>query len=309
MEIKSVALMGAGAVGAYVISCLTGKGTEFYLIADGERAERLRKDGIYINHMCYKPEVKESNDVLTANGEGPDLLIIATKYMGLKESLPQIKACVGKNTHVLCILNGIDSEEILSEAIGAEHVIYSFMRIVSARVGNEITFVPETTDGIIYGEKDGSMSERVLAIDAFFHQYDLHHRLTDCILKEQWNKFALNIANNLVQTVIRVGYGAYFDSEHIGFVQKKVIEEVKAVAAAEGMEIEGIPTSRDAAPDAARFSTLQDIDAGRKTEIDMFLGVLLQKAKAHQMEIPFCEYTYHMIKALEEKNAGVFDYK
>ena len=54
----------------------------------------------------------------------------------------------------------------------------------------------------------------------------------------------------------------------------------------------------------ARFSTLQDIDAGRRTEIDMFAGVLMKKAAEAGIEVPYTAFTYHAIRALEEKNEG-----
>ncbi|MBQ1290389.1 MAG: hypothetical protein IIY28_03475 [Lachnospiraceae bacterium] len=86
------------------------------------------------------------------------------------------------------------------------------------------------------------------------------------------------------------------------------MDEVLQAAAAEGMEITSIPTPQTIAAPGARFSTLQDIDAGRPTETDMFLGVLLKIAERHGLQLPYCDYTYHALKALEEKNAGRFDY-
>lgn len=61
-------------------------------------------------------------------------------------------------------------------------------------------------------------------------------------------------------------------------------------------------------PSSARYSTLQDLDAGRHTEIDMFSGALIRMGKELGIPTPYNEYTYHMIKALEEKNDGKFDY-
>ena len=55
-------------------------------------------------------------------------------------------------------------------------------------------------------------------------------------------------------------------------------------------------------------STLQDLDAGRHTEIDMFSGALMRMGRELGIPTPYNEYTYHMIKALEEKNDGLFDY-
>ena len=59
---------------------------------------------------------------------------------------------------------------------------------------------------------------------------------------------------------------------------------------------------------SARFSTLQDLDAKRHTEIEMFLGVLIKLAKELHVPVPCCTFTYHFIKALEEKNDGRFSY-
>ena len=59
---------------------------------------------------------------------------------------------------------------------------------------------------------------------------------------------------------------------------------------------------------AGRFSTLQDLDARRHTEIDMFSGALVRMGRELGIPTPYNEYTYHIIKALEEKNDGKFDY-
>ena len=58
MEIKSVAVLGAGAVGSYVIWGLSGvKNIELGVVAEGERAKRLKEKGCTINHTVYHPHV------------------------------------------------------------------------------------------------------------------------------------------------------------------------------------------------------------------------------------------------------------
>ena len=82
-------------------------------------------------------------------------------------------------------------------------------------------------------------------------------------------------------------------------------------AAAKGIEFSRIESSAKGSPvmPSARYSTLQDLDAKRHTEIDMFSGALMRMGKELGIPTPYNEYTYHMIKALEEKNDGLFDYK
>ena len=116
------------------------------------------------------------------------------------------------------------------------------------------------------------------------------------------------MSHNLPQAILNVGMGAYADSEHVDFISHKIWEEVAAVAAAKGITITPFPGSGKNTRKNARLSTLQDLDAQRHTEIDMFAGALVRMAKELNVPVPYCEYTFHAIKALEEKNDGKFDY-
>jgi len=150
MQIKTVALLGAGAVGAYFIWGLAEKmGDDFCVIAKGDRKERLEKEGLIINGKQYVLNVKTPEEV-----KNVDLLLVSSKQDGLKEALEDIKRMVGDKTVVLSLLNGVKSEEIIGNAIGMEHMLYSVMRIASVRKGNEITFIPEITAGVFIGERD-----------------------------------------------------------------------------------------------------------------------------------------------------------
>ena len=92
------------------------------------------------------------------------------------------------------------------------------------------------------------------------------------------------------------------------------MKEVIAVANAKG-----IPLSLDMLPKqhqlllnvaaTARTSTLQDIENGRKTEVEMFSGAIIRMGKELGVPTPINEIFYHAIKTLEDKNSGEFDYK
>ena len=96
-----------------------------------------------------------------------------------------------------------------------------------------------------------------------------------------------------------------------GIVAGKAEKELEAIAEAKGIDIskaDRMSGRGSAVPPKARYSTLQDLDAGRHTEIDMFSGALMRMGKELGIPTPYNEYTYHMIKALEEKNDGRFAY-
>ena len=94
-------------------------------------------------------------------------------------------------------------------------------------------------------------------------------------------------------------------------IQNGLKRELEAIAKAKGIDLNkasDVSGRGSAVPPKARYSTLQDLDAGRHTEIDMFSGALMRMGKELGIPTPYNEYTYHIIKALEEKNDGKFNY-
>lgn len=311
-EMKHVALLGAGAVGAYLILHLTGaKDVDFAVVAEGERAERLKKQGITINGTAYFPQIKAPSEL-----EEVDLLVIALKYAGLKNSLEEIRACVHENTTVMSLMNGIDSEEIIAQQVGVDKVIRSVIRIASVRTADDILFDDEGTLGITFGEyrnaKDVAEykpSERLLAIKTLFDNHKIASEIKAQEETDEWVKFQHNVTYNLPQAILGTGYGAYFDSEHVAFIRDALDAELRAIASANGIDLPVTKQDKyDFVQDKARYSTLQDIDNKRHTEVDMFAGALIKKGREAGIPTPNLELVLHMIHALEEKNDGKFEY-
>lgn len=308
MIIKSVAVLGAGAVGSYVIWGLSEKkDIRLGVIASGERAKRLKNKGCKINDTIYHPEVWTPEEA-----HGVDFLIVSLKYGALPGALDNITAVTGENTVIMSLMNGVDSEEIIAEKVGAEHLLHAVIKVASHKENDGYVFNPEATLGIIFGEVSAPYdSERVQAVLDLFSGTGLHYRATDCILEEIWSKFRLNVCNNLPQAILSAGVGCYRDSVHMKAISDGLRAELMAIAEAKGIDISKADVSSgrgSAVPPTARYSTLQDLDAGRHTEIDMFSGALIRMGKELGIPTPYNEFTYHMIKALEEKNDRRFDY-
>ena len=129
MKIQKVALLGAGAVGSYVIWGLSRcPGVQFGVIAEGSRAERLRQ-GCAVNGEILRPIVWTPQEA-----QGADLLIVALKYGALPGALGSIRTAVTESTTVMSLMNGVDSEERIAAAVGAEHLLYSLIKIASCGV-------------------------------------------------------------------------------------------------------------------------------------------------------------------------------
>ena len=308
MKIQSVAILGAGAVGSYIIWGLSKKDNiRLGVIAEGDRARRLKESGCAINGAVYRPEVWTPQEA-----QGVDLLVVALKYGSLPGALESIKTAVGSNTVVMSLMNGVDSEELIAAQVGAEHLLYSFIKVASHKEADGYHFDPGATLGVIYGERFAPFeSERVKAVRELFTDSGVNFRVTEHIQEEMWSKFRLNVCNNLPQAILGAGVGCYSDSAHIKAISDGLRRELEAIAAAKGIDLSKAAAASShgsTVPPTARYSTLQDLDAGRHTEIDMFSGALMRMGRELGIPTPYNEYTYHMIKALEEKNDGLFDY-
>ena len=314
MKIRSAAVLGAGAVGAYLVYSLIGKeDLDLCVVAEGERKQRLERDGIVIDDgkgvRALKPQVHTPQEA-----RGVDLLLVAVKYTALDAALEDIRQVAAPGTVVLSLLNGVDSEEKIATVIDSSQIVYSLMRVSSERRKRDgrdvISFNPCLGWGVYLGEKGTKVkSERVAAIEDLLSGTACRAYFVEDIIQDQWAKYASNICYNLPQAVLDLPFGAYIDSEHVAFLRNKLFDEVHQVGAALGIEVLKPSAAWDSCAKTARFSTLQDLDAGRHTEIDMFAGVLMEKAKSVGVSVPFTEYTYHAIKAIEEKNDGKFSYR
>lgn len=97
------------------------------LLAKGNVLNVYKRDGL-INDQMYYPEVWSPTEA-----HGVDLLIVSLKYCALKDVLKSIQTIVDDHTIVMSLMNGVDSEEIIGEAIGKEHLMPSLIKIASRK--------------------------------------------------------------------------------------------------------------------------------------------------------------------------------
>lgn len=306
-----IALIGAGAVGAYFVWGLDGIENmpengierEFIVVAEGERLKRLSDNGIKVNGKVYHPTVKSPEDA----GEC-DVVVMAVKGTTIREASEMLPKISGENTLVMSMLNGVESEEIIAEKIGYQHVIHSIILIASRRFSDEVIFDEKYPTTIYYGAAEGieRAEEKLKVVHDAFAGTKVNALVSKDIMYDEWYKYARNITNNLPQAVLCAPAGMYTRSEHGLFLAEQLWQEVRVLAA-----IKGITLSEHvelyACADSTRYSTLQDIDNMRRTEVDSLCGYLMKIAKENNISVPYIEYTYHAIKVLEEKNEGLFD--
>jgi len=306
-EIKTVSLIGLGAIGAYFASHLSKfLGNNFRIIADGNRAEELKKNGLEINGEHYDLNIVSPSDVST----GPaDLVIIITKMTGLEQACKDIKNQVGPDTVILTPLNGVESEDVAIKYFGEEKVLYSLMRISAVKQDNKVSF-NDSIGYIEFGEKINEViSPRVQAIQKMFEEAGVKTLIQKDMIEAIWRKFVCNVSENQVSALLGLSFGAWAGSENANYLRCATAAEVIKIAQKKGINIEDDYAINHISflskiPPENKASTVQDILNKRKTEVEMFAGTIIQLGKETGVPTPINEFLYHGIKVLEEQNEG-----
>lgn len=306
-KIDSVLFAGAGAIGAMVAAQFLENGATVRILAGGERLERYRKNGITVNG-------KKTDFTFTdvAEKSNPGLIIIACKYNHLPQIIADIKNHVGKETLIVSLLNGIDSEEILGKAYGIERLPLAYIIGTDAqRTGTDISF--SNRGVIVFGDAKNNprnLSERVTLIADYFDRYGVAYEIPENMIYKQWFKFMINIGTNQPSSITRAPYLPFQtvngkpNCPEMYSLMTDAMKELIAVAKAEGIELDesDIKTASlaiDKLNPASRTSMCQDILAGRKTEIDMFAPVVVSLGKKHHIPTPVNDIFYRQIRAIE----------
>jgi 2-dehydropantoate 2-reductase len=296
-QLERVVICGAGAVGsAYAARFHALAPANLSVVADGERRERLRREGLTVNGRRFDVRC-------VAPGEpGPpaDLLLVAVKHHHLADAIEHVRSRVGEGTIVLPLLNGITSEASLARAFGAEKVLHAFV------VGNDVVREGTRTryaniGRLVFGAASNDAADpRVVAVQALLDRAGIPAVVPADILREQWWKFMLNVGVNQVSAILRAPYRA---------LTRAAALEVVALSAREGIalcpeDVDRIfPILATLAPDG-KTSMLQDVEAGRKTEVEIFAGAVVELGRRHGIPTPVNALLGTTIAALE-RLAGI----
>lgn len=301
-EIKNILICGIGAVGSiYADKIQSFDSAHLRVLVDKERFAKYKKEPVIFNgrELDFNYVLPEENDFKA------DLIIIATKFAGLYEARKNIKNFVKDDTIILSLLNGVTSEEILAETYGWDKLLLSYFIGHSAiREGRNIRH--DDVNIIVFGDRENSVaSENVARLKAFFDKAGIKYRIPLDMKYSLWLKFMLNVAANQSTAILRMTFGEMLENKKFMEFAVNIMKEVQAVAKAEGVKntddtiektIEHLHTM---IPDG-KTSMLQDVEAGRKTEVDMFAGTMVRLGKKHNIPTPYNQVFKEMFEIIHE---------
>jgi len=272
-----IAIMGSGAVGAYVGARLQAAGADVTFIARGAHLQAMQANGLRIDMPgkdLLLPQVKATSD--PASIGTADLVIFAVKLTDTETAAQSMRALVSDQTRILTLQNGIDSVAMISQALPQAKVrggvIYVSAVIDSPGVikspGGFHRVVADRAEGDPVMRQLGEWGDKCSALEV---------ALVDDIQRIIWEKFMGLAAFSGATSLLRARIGDIFShAESTAFLQQLISESV-AVATAHGENVrtgmadEYMKTLR-AAPPSFRSSMSEDLERGKALELPWLSG-------------------------------------
>ena len=302
MQDAKVCIVGPGAMGSFYYWKFHQAGFEqTALLAGGERARRLKDNGIRINGQTVPARVvtPENSDYLV------DLVIVAVKYHHLDQVVTDMQNVVADNTLIVSVMNGIDSEEILARTYGWDQVLYAIaLGIDAQRLPDQVRVTNQGT--VYFGEKrNQQLTPRVKRVEELFQAADIAYQIPEDMIRVMWWKYMINVGVNQVSAVLRAPFGTFQKSQYARDLMQEAMQEVINVAGSKGIQlgtgdIESWLQVMDTLDPEGRTSMCQDVLAGRKTEVEMFAGTLLNMGREHNVPTPLNGYLFQFLRAIEQ---------
>ena len=292
-------MVGAGGTGGYYGGALARAGNQVTMVARGPHLAAIRATGLQVNTVLlgdFHLDVDATDDMSSV---GPvDLVIFAVKSYGTNAAIRDMGPLVGDDTMIISTQNGIDSERLLGEALGTEHVL-GCAATVSAKIDAPGVVTQGGGPGsLVIGEMgsadlnaQGAVTERVNDLVERCKAAGLAAETHEDIVMAIWEKFIFICALSGMTALTRKPIGEIFSQPSTAEMYLQVLAEVAEVGRAEGVALPGDIAQNTLAATQAREPFIigsmgHDLIAGNPIEIGQLNGRVVELGKKHGIPTP-----------------------
>jgi len=298
-----IVVAGIGGVGGYFGGLLAKKyessdSIEICFLARGEHLEKIRENGLKVihgqNEFIAKPAIATDN----ANDIGiADYILICTKSYDLDATIEQLYPCIGENTILLPLLNGVESVDRIKKILPGTTVLEGCVYIVSAvkeagviensGINQKLFFGPDSNDS------------RLQWLEKTMLNAGIEATLSDSISTIVWEKFIFIASIATATSYFNCNIGKLIEENETTLVQ--LIEEVKLIAL--GM---GISFNPDITANIVNYNKLLSNNSTssmhrdyqnlkQKTEVETLTGYVVRAGQELKVETPAFTRAYNYL--------------
>jgi 2-dehydropantoate 2-reductase len=295
--------MGAGAIGSLFGGLLAEDGNNVTLIARENHVKAIKQNGLTIEGASGKHVVKVKAVTKPSQlKETFDLILLTVKAYDTRQAVTEAQALMGNTSVLLCLQNGLGMEEIASEIIGRDRVLRGVT--INGVLLKEPGLVVHTGKGeTTIGELNRKVSERTQKIAEAFSKAGLPTKVTNNIEGTVWTKILINAGVNPFGALTGMKNGELIMFPELKELMVETVIEGTNVAKKIDVKLEGDPVSlmiKTAEMTAQnKNSMLQDVEKGKRTEIDFINGAISNLGKRMGVKTPLNNLLTSLVKGLE----------
>jgi len=301
-----IAIVGIGGVGGYYGGLLAAhyeKNPDFEVsfVARGEHLKKIKENGLTVitetSSFIARPTVATDN----ASELGTlDYIILASKSYDLEATVEQIKPCIGPDTVILPLLNGIDNTERIRALLHGTEVWSGCVYIVGRL--NEPGVV-ESSGGVhdLFFGYNNTTSEKLLFFEKVMKAAGIKAIFSEKILTVIWKKFFFISITATLTSYFNVGFRDLLTDELRKATLMRLMDELLSVAVAEKSELtEAIKKTTIQSIERLPFGTTSsmhtDFSVGKSTELDTLCGVVIKTGAKHGIALPLYQKIFSELK-------------
>jgi len=297
-----IAMMGTGGVGGYYGGLLAHTGQDVIFIARGAHLAAIQEKGLQVKSVHGDFAVSSAKATDDPTEVGPvDLVIVATKTYHTDKAAQAIKPMVGPETVVISFQNGVDAAERIGAVVGVEHLIGGATWLSAAIEAPGVIGQYSQFRRIVMGEFNTQTTQRLQSIFDALKATGATVEMSDNILKVLWTKFVFIASVSALGSLTRVPYGGYVHVPESRAVLVEALKEVEAVARAKGIALDADVVNKtlafiDGSAPTIKPSMQRDVEAGRVSELESMIGVVVRLGAELGVPTPVMRLAYAVLK-------------
>jgi len=275
-----IAVMGAGAIGAYFGGRMADAGHDVSFVARGDHLSTMKANGLKVTSPLGDFDI---NPVQATDNPADigvvDLILFMVKNYDTVAAAEQARPMVGPDTGVVSFQNGVDARDLLSAAFGAEHVMGGAALIPASVPAPGVISHDGTIAKLVFGEFGETTSPRAEALAEALASSGIDHQIHPDIEAMLWIKFIFLASMTALNCMTRQTNDAVLGDPDIRALYVDAMHEVAAVAKAQGVVLpDSIVDDQlafsDSFPAGVKTSMLQDLERGKRLEVAHLSGTV-----------------------------------
>jgi len=307
---RSIAVLGAGAVGGFFGAMLARAGHPVTLIARQAHAQAIERDGLRLQMAGRVESIRVPARTDIAAVAGADLVLFCVKSTNTELAAREMAPHLADDALVLSLQNGVENAATIARHV-RQAVVPAVVYVATAMPEPGLVAHHGRGDLVIgpidaKAAQDAALAQRLQALVDLFATAQVPVRISADVMAELWSKLMVNCAYNAISGIAQAAYGKLAALAEVRELQETVVREVVALAEAEGVNLPLEP-ALDAmrkiagAMPAQLSSTAQDMARGKPSEIDHLNGFVARRGAALGVATPANQALHALVRLIESE--------